>query len=64
MVYPVTVSFPGIAVQNHPMDQVVGCDLLWRTADGKEIVMLLGRDLLRHFLMVYNGMGSDITLAY
>ena len=35
---------------------VVGC--------GDSCIALLGRDLLKHFLMIYNGRSSDITLGY
>lgn len=63
-VYPAKVSFPGLNVQALPMDRVIGSELKWITGDGKEIIMLLGRDLLKWFLMVYNGKSSNITLAY
>jgi hypothetical protein len=63
-VYPTRVSFPSINVKDYGISRVIGCDLKWQTSDGKEIVMLLGRDLLKHFLMVYNGIGSLVTLAY
>jgi len=43
---------------------VVGCNLRWETTDHKEILMLLGRDLLKHFLVIYNGKRSDINIAY
>jgi hypothetical protein len=63
-VYPGSISFPGMNVNDMPMERVVGCKLKWKTLDDKEIIMLLGRDLLRYFLMVYNGPGSDIILSY
>jgi hypothetical protein len=66
-VYPAKIQFPGLALLDSPIlesFQVVGCDLRWTTFDEKEIIMLLGRDLLKHFLMVYNGVQSDVTLAY
>jgi hypothetical protein len=63
-VYPASVTFPGMAVTDMPMERVVGCKLKWKTKDDKEIVMLLGRDLLRWFLLVYNGPSSDVTLCY
>jgi len=46
------------------MDRLIGSDLKWQTKDGKEVIMLLGRDILQYFLMIYNGKNSDITLAY
>ncbi|MCX6594388.1 MAG: aspartyl protease family protein [Acidobacteria bacterium] len=63
-VYPARVSFPGLRVGELRMDRVIGSQLDWGTPDGRTIVMLLGRDLLKHFLMVYNGPGSNITLAF
>jgi hypothetical protein len=66
-IYPAKIQFPGLNLTNEAMLEslrVVGCELRWTTFDNKEIVMLLGRDILRYFLMVYNGVQSDVTLAY
>jgi hypothetical protein len=63
-VYPASVTFPGMNVTDLPMERVVGCTLKWKTKDDQEILMLMGRDLLRWFLMIYNGPNSDITLCY
>ncbi len=63
-VYPANVAFPAMNVADLPMERVVGCNLKWKTRDDKEIIMLMGRDLLKYFLLVYNGPGSDVTLCY
>lgn len=66
-VYPARIQFPGLNLFDVPMlsmMRVVGCELKWTTFDNREIIMLMGRDLLQHFLMVYNGVQSDITLSY
>lgn len=63
-VYPANVSFPGMNVTDMPMERVVGCKLKWQTREGKEIIMLMGRDLLQYFLLVYNGLSADVTLSY
>jgi hypothetical protein len=63
-IYPASVSFPGLAVRELKMERVVGCNLMWKTRDDKEILMLLGRDLLSHFVLIYNGVNSDITLCF
>jgi len=63
-VYPANVSFPGMNVTDMAMERVVGCSLKWKTRDEKEIIMLMGRDLLQYFLLVYNGPSSDVTLCY
>jgi hypothetical protein len=47
-----------------PMETLIGCNLKWNTVEGKEIIMLLGRDLLQYFLLVYNGKSADVFLAY
>lgn len=64
LIYPAKVSFPGLGITGYAMDRVLGCELKWRTAEGQDIIMLLGRDLLKHFLMIYNGRSSDITVGY
>jgi hypothetical protein len=63
-VYPASLSFPALNVTDFPMERVIGSNLKWQTRDGREIIMLLGRDVLQYFLMVYNGPRSDITLCY
>lgn len=62
-VYPAKVSFPALELHGLPMERLVGCSLEWITAEGQEIIMLLGRDLLRHFLLVYNGKSSRVTVG-
>ena len=63
-VYPASVTFPGLELKEMPMERVVGCNLKWSTVEGKEILMLLGRDLLQYFLLVYNGKSADVFVAY
>jgi len=63
-VYPASLSFPVMNVRDMPMERVVGCKLKWKTREDKEIILLMGRDLLQYFLLVYNGPGSDVTLCY
>jgi len=63
-VYPARVSFPGLLITDYRMDRLIGSDLKWQTIDGREIIMLLGRDLLRLFLLIYNGPRHDITISY
>ena len=63
-VYPTKVSFPSIQVSDYPMSRVVGSQLGWTTSQNHRVIMLLGRDLLIHFLMVYNGKFNAVTLAY
>jgi len=63
-VYPANVTFPGMNVTDLPLERVIGCKLKWKTVDEKEIIMLMGRDLLQYFLFIYNGQSSDVTLCY
>lgn len=63
-IYPASVTFPGMNVNEMPMGRVIGCKLKWKTRDDKEIIMLMGRDLLSSFLLVYNGPSSDVTLCF
>jgi hypothetical protein len=63
-IYPTKVSFPALGVVGYSLSRVVGSDLNWLTPDGRTVVMLLGRDLLRFFLLVYNGQRNTITLSF
>jgi hypothetical protein len=63
-IYPTQVSFPALQVQGYSMSRVAGFQLDWTTNDGKRVIMLLGRDLLSQFLLVYNGKTNTVTLAY
>jgi hypothetical protein len=63
-VYPASLTFPGLNLTDMPMERVIGCNLKWTNIEGKEVIMLLGRDLLKYFLMVYNGLSSDLFLSY
>jgi hypothetical protein len=63
-VYPASLTFPGLNLTDMPMERVIGCNLKWTNIEGKEVIMLLGRDLLKYFLMVYNGVSSDLFLSY
>ena len=63
-IYPASVTFPGLGVSEMPMEKLIGCKLRWKTVEDKEIIMLLGRDLLQYFLMVYNGKSADVFLAW
>lgn len=63
-IYPAHVSFPGINLNDVPMSRVVGNQVDFQTPGGKNVVMLLGRDLLKFFTLVYNGTFNQIILAY
>jgi len=62
--YPASISFPALGLESLPMERIVGCKLQWPGEADSDVLMLLGRDLLKHFLMVYNGKHSDVTLGF
>jgi hypothetical protein len=63
-VYPAKVAFPAMNVENYRMDRLIGSSLNWTTTDGKQVIMLLGRDILKFMLLVYNGISSDVHLSF
>lgn len=63
-VYPAKVSFPSMGIEGYRMDRLIGSSLNWKTKDDKQVIMLLGRDILQYFLLIYNGRSSDVTLCY
>ena len=63
-VYPTRVSFPALNVVGYTINRVVGSQLNWSTSDGRNVIMLLGRDILNQFMLVYNGSFNMVTLAY
>jgi hypothetical protein len=62
-VYVAAVSFPALHLSGIPV-VAVGCNRKWTTATGKDVIMLIGRDLLNGCLFAYNGKFSSVTLAY
>lgn len=63
-VYPTRVSFPALNVMGYTISRVVGSQLNWKTSDGKNVIMLLGRDLLAQFLLLYHGKFNQVILAF
>lgn len=62
-VYPASITFPALQLTDLQMERVIGCKLQWPGEKDSDVLMLLGRDLLKHLLMVYNGVHSDVTLS-
>jgi hypothetical protein len=62
-VYPASITFPALQLTDLQMERVIGCKLQWPGEKDSDVLMLLGRDLLKNFLMVYNGVHSDVTLS-
>jgi hypothetical protein len=57
--YPCQISFPGTPIPALHFNSVTGSQL---AAQG--IAVLVGRDLLRYFQIVYNGVDGIWTLAF
>lgn len=62
-IYPATLSLPAMNVTGVPV-RLVGNQLNWTASDGKNVIMLFGRDILYQFLMIYNPKINSVTLAY
>jgi hypothetical protein len=58
------VGFPAMNVENYRMDRLIGSQLKWTTKEGKEVIMLLGIDVLKYMLLVYNGPSNDVHIAF
>lgn len=57
--YPVEISFPKANLPKIAFNQVLGSEL-----KGQGIIALIGRDVLSHFILIYNGPGGFVSLAY
>ena len=67
MLYPGRFSFPGTNLPSIDFSSLLGADLATQGVPGPRggpLVALLGRDLLEHFVLVYNGPQGLFTLAY
>lgn len=56
--HPASFGFPGTGLPTISFNFVTGVDLT-----GQNIVALIGRDVLRHFVMVYNGSLGQVILS-
>lgn len=61
--YPAKFRFPGVALETE-FSSVVGVDLKGQSTGGQDIVVLVGRDVLSHCVLIYNGPGGFFTLAF
>jgi len=58
-----SADFPGINLTGLPLDHVPAGDVRTRTRYGGDVIMLLGRDLLRRFTVTYDGPNSKIEIT-
>lgn len=57
VLFPVQLLFPTLGGTDVVLPQAVSCNL-----EGQGLAVLIGRDLLRHFVMIYDGPGGRVTL--
>lgn len=57
--YPASLSFPGTPLPNLNFTNFWSAPL-----QAQGIIAIIGRNVLRHFVVVYNGPGGSISLAY
>ncbi|HEY3125335.1 MAG TPA: hypothetical protein VGK70_14890, partial [Thermoanaerobaculia bacterium] len=64
--YPARLTFPGTNLHAMNFSFLLGARLSGVGVSGLNVplVALLGRDILRSFVLVYNGPGGGFTLAY
>jgi hypothetical protein len=63
-VFPVKLSFPELDIPKLEMERVIGCNLGWTGKRDDEFLMLMGRDILRKFLVVYDGVHGEWLLGH
>ena len=61
-VFNASASFPSLGIFEMPLDRVLGCDVHDVTDAGQDVIMLIGRDILRHFVFIYDGPNSRISI--
>jgi hypothetical protein len=63
-IFPANLSFPELNVPTLEMEQVIGCNFGWKGRKDDEFLMVLGRDFLKNFLVVYDGMHGEWLLGH
>ena len=67
LLYPARFSFPGTNLPSLEFNSLLGADLTSQGIPGPRggpLMALLGRDILEHFVLIYNGLQGLFTLAY
>jgi hypothetical protein len=60
--FPARFRFPGEGLDLE-FSSVIGADLAGQNIAGRNIIVLVGRDVLSHCQLIYNGPGGFFTLA-
>jgi hypothetical protein len=63
-VFPAWLSLPEFNIPKLEMERVIGCDFGWTGRKDDEFLMLMGRDILRNFLLVYDGIHDEWLLGH
>jgi hypothetical protein len=61
--YNASASFPGIEVEDVSLNFVAGGSVRTSTLSGGDVIMLVGRDLLRRFTVTYDGTNSKVKIV-
>ena len=64
--YPAKFTFPGTGIPSIEFSTLIGSNLTGQIVPGPQqgnLIVLLGRDILEHFIFVYNGPSGMFTLA-
>ncbi len=61
--YPARFRFPGEALELE-FSSVIGVDLSGQSIAGRDIIVLLCRDVLSRCVLIYNGPGGFFTLTF
>ncbi len=64
--YPARFVFPGTQLPSMDFNQLIGANLAAQAVAGSQLrlVALLGRDILQHFILIYNGTTGSFSLAF
>ncbi len=60
--YNASMSLPGLRLQHVPLILAPGGLVRAKTSTGSDVLMLLGRDFLRRFVLTYDGPNSRIMV--
>jgi len=63
--YPATFDFPGTSLPKMHFTELVECEISNQQVPGSPgpLIALIGRDILHHFVLIYNGVSGQFTLT-
>ena len=65
-IYPARLVFPGTNIPPVDFNHLIGSNLSGQIVAGHQgpLIVLLGRDILQHFVVIYNGPAGSFTLTF